>query len=86
LFMRKKERQQRTSGRCKVDFQQVVDSWIFLRSKYTSKSMILLHWNQRRDVTTTNWAGLLGLNELFTAILTHTEVTARHYKSVFGIG
>ena len=46
---------------------------------------VLLHRDQRRDVATANWTGLLGLNKFLTTALTDAEVAAWHYKGVLGV-
>ena len=48
-------------------------------------SVVFLHGNERGYVTTADGAGLLRLDQLFAAILAHTEVTAGHYESVLGV-
>ena len=58
----------------------------FLLQNNQSASVVFLHGNERRYVTTADGAGLLRLDQLLAAILAHTEVTAGHDESVFGVG
>ena len=52
----------------------------------SSLLLVLLHGDERGDVTTADRTRLLCLDQLFAAIFAHTEVTAGHYESVLGVG
>ena len=52
---------------------------------YVFESMVFLHRDKRRNVSSANRTGLLSLDELLPTVFTDTEVTARHYKSVLGV-
>ena len=47
--------------------------------------MLLLHGNERRNVTSANRAELLCLDELFTTVLADAEVGTWHYQSILAI-
>ena len=52
----------------------------------SSLLLVLLHGDERGDVTTADRTRLLCLDQLFAAILAYTEVTAGHYECVLGVG
>lgn len=58
---------------------------VWLPASYELVSWVFLHWDERRDISTTDGAGLLGFDKLLATVLTHTEMTAWHDKGVLRI-
>ena len=46
---------------------------------------VLLHRNERSDISATDWARLLGLDQFLAAVLADAEVAARHYQGVLRV-
>ena len=66
----------------------VITEVLLLRGRWLLRDslLILLHRDQRSDVTAANRARLLVLHETLSARLAHAEVTARHNQCVFRVG
>ena len=48
-------------------------------------SVVLLHRDERRDVSSANRAGLLRLDKLFATVLADAEMAAGHYEGVLRV-